>query len=187
MGLYLNYEFQLPADTAVRAIQTTLHSLREFAGTQPFANVSPLISLLPVVHDELRSQRMALEFLASIAAEPVDDATPRLLCDVKSAHGFLVDPGRGCEPATFGLMRRYGAAGVQADWYWQSFCKTQHASMVSDAHLIACHTSLVNVLDYAIALGLGVKVLDETTYWETRDTRRLLAEVAVNHSVARSG
>ena len=60
------------------------------------------------------------------------------------------------------------------------------ASMVSDAHLITCHTALVAFLDHAIASGVDVVVRDETHYWETRDTERLVAEVhEMNRIVAR--
>ena len=49
--------------------------------------------------------------------------------------------------------------------------------MVSDEHLIHCHTTLVALLEEAIRLGFDVTVRDEAQYWETRDTARLLAEV----------
>jgi hypothetical protein len=57
---------------------------------------------------------------------------------------------------------------------------------LSDAHLIACHTTLIDMLDHAIQLGFAVDVYDETQYWETRDTSRLVVEVhAMNQLVAR--
>ena len=93
--------------------------------------------------------------------------------------------GRGCETATFGLMRRADTHGAHAEWFWRGSCKTQYASVVSDAHLIACHTALVRVLDQAIALGIDVVVHDETHYWDTRDASRLVDEVrAMNQLVA---
>ena len=53
-------------------------------------------------------------------------------------------------------------------------------------HLIHCHTTLVALLEEAIRLGFDVTVRDETHYWETRDTARLLAEVReMNRVVAR--
>ena len=93
---------------------------------------------------------------------------------------------RSCETAAFGLLQRHDPTGAPAEWFWHTTCKTQYASIVSDAHLIACHTSLTNVLDHAIQLGLDVVVRDEGHYWETRDTARLLSEVAyMNKLVAR--
>jgi hypothetical protein len=45
---------------------------------------------------------------------------------------------------------------------------------------------LVQLLDHAITLGIEVDVYDETHYWESRDSRRLIAEVhAMNRLVAR--
>ena len=71
-------------------------------------------------------------------------------------------------------------------WPWHSTCRTQYASVVSDEHLIHCHTTLVALLEEAIQLGFEVTVRDETHYWETRDTNVLLAEVReMNRIVAR--
>ena len=110
---------------------------------------------------------------------------PPLLGDKASAQGFNIHPGEGCESAFVGLLRRSDASGEHAEWYWQCSCKTQYASVVSDAHLIACHTSLVRLLDFAVQCGVDVVVYDETHYWETRDESRLLSEVhAMNRIVA---
>src|SRR5204862_2620576 len=91
-----------------------------------------------------------------------------------------------CETAVFAFLKRADEPRTHEEWYWHCSCKTQYASVVSDAHLIACHTSLVRVLDRAIELGVDVVVRDETHYWETRDDRRLLDEVhAMNRLIAR--
>lgn len=117
-------------------------------------------------------------------ADGADD--PPLAGDPTTAQGFFVHPGRGCETATFGFLRRTAATGAPADWYWQCSCKTQYASAVSDAHLIACHTALVRLLDHAATLGIAVAVYDETHYWESRDVSRLVSEVhTMNQLVAR--
>lgn len=100
------------------------------------------------------------------------------------AIGFAVAPGRGSEPAAFGLatVRPPGTAG----WSWHWCCKTQYASLHGDEHLVRCHTALVAVLDAARELGLEVAVRDETGYWESRSSRELLARVAErNRIVAR--
>ena len=66
------------------------------------------------------------------------------------------------------------------------YCKTQYASVVSDDHLITCHTALVALLDHAIALGVDVEVLDETGYWESRDSAVLVESVhKMNQLVAK--
>ncbi len=117
---------------------------------------------------------------------PYDDDLPPLTGNPDSAIGFFVYPGRGCETASFGLLRRHDVSGVPVDWFWQCSCKTQYASTVSDAHFITCHTSLCIVLDHAAQLGLQLVVRDEGHFWDTRDTARPLSEVGhMNHLVAR--
>lgn len=64
--------------------------------------------------------------------------------------------------------------------------QTEYASIVSDEHLIACHRSLVEILDAAPALGIGIEVRDETGYWKSRYANQLVAAVAeMNRIVAR--
>ena len=185
MGLFLNYELQLPASCSHEHVTASLQQLRAFATTQPFANVSPFLSSAIRLSTRDRQRLGALQYIASIMTEPYRDESHSLTADGSSALGFLVNPGKGCETATFGFLRRANDAGDHVDWYWRCFCKTQYASVVSDHHLIACHTSLVHVLDHAITLGIQVDVYDETHYWETRDTSELVREVhAMNRLVA---
>lgn len=113
------------------------------------------------------------------------DGEDRLTGDASSARGFLAHPGAGSEPATFGLLRRADGDGVPREWFWYCACKTQYAAVQGDDHLVACHTSLVALLDHAIALGIDVIVRDETHYWETRSAERLIEEVrAMNRIIA---
>lgn len=185
IGLHLNYDLRLPASWTRDAVIAILADLHAFAQTLPLASWTPLL----IDHGGPLDSDTRLEALrgwASIIAVPFGDDDPPLVGDPHSAQGFNVQPGRGCETATFGFMRRHDAAGAPVDWYWQCSCKTQYASTVSDAHLIACHTALVQLLDHAITLGIEVDVYDETHYWESRDSRRLIAEVhAMNRLVAR--
>lgn len=185
MGLHLNFELRLSANTAPAAVVEILRELRTFMLTQPFATVSQLLAVCDS-DESIAPRRQALRLYAGIVATPHDEDRPPLTGDPDSAIGFFVNPGQGCETAFFALLRRHDASGVPADWYWQCSCKTQYASAVSDAHFITCHTSLINVLDHASQLGLHVVVGDEGHYWETRDTKRLLREVGyMNHLVAR--
>lgn len=164
------------------AILTELHT---FAQTLSLDELSPLL----IEHGgriEEPDRLASLRFWAPIIAEPYEEEGPRLIGDPQTAQGFFVHPGRGCETASFGVLRRADSRGEHAEWFWRCSCKTQYASIVSDAHLIACHTVLVQLLDHAIQLGFDVDVYDETHYWETRDTARLVAEVhAMNQLVAR--
>ncbi len=185
IGLHLNFELRLPASTTREAVITSLSGLHTFAQTLPFAELSPLL----VEHDGMSPDAEGLSALrrwAAITATACDTDDVPLTADVSSAQGFFVQPGTGCETATFALMRRTTAAGELADWYWHCSCKTQYASTVSEAHLIACHTSLVRLLDHAIAIGFQVIVRDETHYWDTRDVATLVREVQqMNQLVAR--
>ncbi len=185
MGLHLNYELRLPASTARDVVIATLTSLHAFAQTLALDVLSPLLVEHGGPTDE--GDRLAsLRFWAPIIAEPYEEEGPRLIGDPQTAQGFFVHPGRGCETASFGLLRRADGRGEHVEWFWRCSCKTQYASIVSDAHLIACHTVLVQLLDHAIQLGFDVDVYDETHFWETRDTARLVAEVhAMNQLVAR--
>ena len=185
MGLTLHWELRLPAHTTPSAVAHTLDALRECALIQPFVRVSPLGSALSV-GDEAMGVYEALQHVASIAWTAQDDDTPALTGDPSSAVGFLVDPGEGCETTFFALVQRLHLNGTPADWCWRGFCKTQYASVVSDAHFLACHLTLINLLDDAIHLGFTVIVHDEGHYWETRDSARLLSEVgSMNKLVAR--
>lgn len=185
MGLFLNFELRLPASASDDSAVETLLALRAYALTLPFADVSPFLSETASVSSGTQAQLESLRFWASIVAEPFDDDEPPLYGDEASAQGFYVNPGKGCETAFIGLLRRSDASGKHGEWYWRSFCKTQYASVVSDAHLITCHTSLVRLIDFAVERGIDVVVYDETHYWDTRDESRLLREVhAMNRIVA---
>ena len=185
MGLHLNFELRLAASTSPDSAAATLIALRTHALTLEFAEVSPFLSEFATDGGVERERLESLRFWASIIAQPYELDVPPLRGDAATAQGFFVNPGKGCETAFFGLLRRSEAAGTNAEWYWRCSCKTQYASIVSDAHLIVCHTSLVRLLDLAIQLGIDVVVHDETHYWETRDESRLVSEVqAMNRIVA---
>jgi hypothetical protein len=187
MGLHLNYELRLPASTSPRDVAGVLERLRTFATTRSFEEVSALHTTagVDIPIDPATDQARVIQTFASIIASPYDDDDPPLHGDVDSAQGFYINPGKGCETATFGFLKRADASDRHREWFWHAFCKTQYASVVSDDHLVMCHTSLVAVLDHAILLGIAVVVRDETHYWETRDEARLIAEVhAMNRLVA---
>ncbi len=165
MGLHLNYELRLPASATVEEVGHILVRLRDFALALPFKSVTEI------------SRRGGLRLLASVIAKVFVDDTPPLIADIDLVRGFSVIPGNGCESAAFAFMPRASQRGKHADWFWYSSCKTQYASVISDAHLVACHGGLVKLLDHAIALGVSVVVRDETRYWDTRDEQRLITEV----------
>ena len=167
MGLHLNYELRLPASATVEAVENVLVRLRDFALALPFKSVTEIYRPEPGRCD---SRRGGLRLLASVIAKV-------LIADIDLVRGFSIIPGNGCESAAFAFMPRADQRGKHTDWFWYSSCKTQYASVISDAHLVACHGGLVKVLDHAIALGVNVVVRDETRYWDTRDEQRLITEV----------
>lgn len=190
MGLHLNYELRLAAETPRAIVAQVLGELRDFAATTRVAEVSPLVDLsvdCPDANDDAALGWQCVHLFARILADPMPhDEPPRYRGDPSSAIGFRVDPGEGAETATFALMRRRAEAGPDEEWFWWCACKTQYASVISDEHLITVHTSMVAILDEAVRLGLDVVVRDETGYWESRSTDVLVNEVTkMNRLVAR--
>lgn len=186
MGLHLNFDLRLPPSTSAEEVDALLTELHTFASTLSLLHMSPLLSPATAHTDDLRERLESMRWYASIIAKPFEEDPEVLHGDPDSTAGFFVHPGRGSESASFALMRGSDTDGNPACWYWRYSCKTQYASVVSDAHLVFCHTALVAMLDRAIALGIGVDVRDETYYWETRDEARLIQEVHnMNRIVAR--
>jgi hypothetical protein len=174
MGLTVHYELRLPASMSSDDVVQVLAALHAHAEGLAVERVGSLAG--PSRYGDVAADA-CLEFNALIIAEPYDDETPRLICDVATAQGFRVDPGEGCETAMFGFMRRADEAGGHQEWFWRCFCKTQYASIVSEQHFVACHTAVISLLDRAIELGVDVIVNDETQYWEMRDEKQLIDEL----------
>ena len=185
MGLHLNWELRLPASTSRDEAWTRLETLHRRAQGSGFEEMTPVFDydgseFFGALGDHFRL------WARVIARTHDEDLELPLTGDVHTAQGFVIYPGKGCEGAVFGVLRRAAADGTHGEWFWHCCCKTQYASVVSDDHLIFCHTSLVALLDHAIESGWDVVVRDETHYWETRDTGRLIKEVhKMNRIVAR--
>ncbi|HJQ66339.1 MAG TPA: hypothetical protein VJ816_08180 [Gemmatimonadales bacterium] len=174
MGLHLNYELRLPGYATPGEVTALLERAHAFAHELPFERVTEFHRPEPGPRD---SRAGGLRFLASVIDKVAAEEDLDLVSDLDSVRGFTVWPGRGCETAAFALMKRADRSGARAEWFWHTCCKTQYASVISEEHLVACHTGLVSLLDYAIKLGVGVIVRDETCFWETRDEQRLITEV----------
>jgi hypothetical protein len=189
MGLHLCYELAVSRDTSIVEVVDRMQRLYHQALTLPFEEVGPMVRVpageaLGDAEKADSSLANWFRFCARIGLDPRDPVTGVRVDLLPEAVGFVVRPGDYCEAAPFGLAwvpptdddanRLHDEPYI---WHWHTVCKTQYASVVSDEHLIRCHTSLVALLDRAPALGFDVTVRDETHYWETRDTNRLLAEV----------
>ena len=189
MGLHLCYELALPRETPASAVAERVRVLHEAATRLPLAKISALVRVTdgePL--GDVNLFDCTLEDFFRLGArsrlDPIDQHTGKRVDRLPDVVGFAVHPGRYCEGATFGLAwvppeNEDGdpLRGEPYVWHWHTCCKTQYASVVSDEHLIHCHSTLVALLEEAIRLGFDVTVRDETHYWETRDTNVLLAEV----------
>lgn len=207
MGLSLCYEMALGPGTTEATVVDRLNALREQALALPFEAVSEVVRLT----DADLAERRPLHGLAFIQLEDVvqlsavftrevlycrqlgnteDDCYTSALevpANVRTlAIGFSIAPGRGCEPAAFGVTSVWDPEGAQSRWWWHHCCKTQYASVVSDEHFLQCHRSLVTLLDAAERAGFDIVVHDEAGYWESRDPTQLLDAVArMNQLIAR--
>ncbi len=148
MGLHLNYELRLPDSTDAEEVENVLVRLRDFALALPFQSVTEIYR---PDFGRFDSRGGGLRFLASVIAKVFVDDTPPLIAHIDLVRGFSVIPGNGCESAAFAFMPRADQSGKHGDWFWHSSCKTQYASVISDAHLVTCHRGLVKLLDHAIA------------------------------------
>jgi hypothetical protein len=201
VGLHICYELRLPKTAADDTAAQLLEQLREYAATRGVSKVSPLLRLdgheLMLPHDSWDAWSLPRFFHIACrsTAEERDGMVGQIdQPDRLAAAAFYVYPGDGSEAAAFGLVRPFLSEPSpsaerpeeSANWFWHYCCKTQYASKVSDEHLVHCHRAVVQVLEEAERLGMGITVRDETRYWETRSTDRLIAEVRnMNRIVAR--
>ena len=190
MGLHLNFDLRLPGSAPAERVLELLERLRAFAQRTAARRVSSIYS----TRTEWDGSQPGADRLegffhlwAEILSKPWrDESDPEIEVDPLSALGFVILPGKGSEAATVGFIRRRFPDTGAEEWHWSTHCKTQYASIVSDEHLVRCHSALVEILDHAIALGIEVDVHDETGYWESRDPAVLLASVQrMNHLVAK--
>ena len=192
MGLHLCYRLTLPGSLTVDSVRQKLGALKAFAETLDFENV---LGPTEYTADELAdwSDREIVKVVAStFCGEPPDFYGLRP--GDSAAVAFLVLPGKECEPALFGFVAPGSRADQRdpgddlhpGDWFWTSACKTQYASIISDEHLVKCHTELVRLLEHASTLGIEVQVEDETGFWEHRSAELLIKSVRdMNRLIAR--
>lgn len=201
MGLHICYELRLPHTTTDDRVVQLLEELRTYAVTRGVSHVTPLLRLdgreLMLDHDtwEPWSLPRFFHIACCSTAEERDGKLGQIRePDRVAGVAFYMNPGEGSEMAAFGFVRPFlsdplpSAEGTEesANWFWHYCCKTQYASKVSEEHLVHCHLAVVQVLEEAERLGIGITVHDETQYWETRSTDRLVAEVRnMNRIVAR--
>ena len=203
MGLTIHYDLRASVGESEVTVRDRLSALRTHALALPCRAVSPMVFLrereLSLPSPMLGLAFPHLENVVDVAARSVrngmyrrhigreaDDWAPSDVPDdfAVLAMGFAVAPGPGSEPAAFGVATRMPVGTT--DWSWGWFCKTQYASNYGEDNFLACHTSLIELLDAAKRIGFDVDVRDDTGYWESRNAERLLTRVRdMNRIVAR--
>ncbi|HEV8148745.1 MAG TPA: hypothetical protein VGP61_01030, partial [Gemmatimonadales bacterium] len=199
MGLHICYELALPANSSRARVLALLDELRSKSARLPFDEVTGIREFVGAACETASGKEswndpwvlFRVGALARAIAGPDEDHDRLVAPDY--AVGFLVLPGRRCEPAAFGFSHLPAEAHVKGEtlairhpgWHWHYCCKTQYASVVSEAHLLRCHLGLIAVLDVARGLGIKVTVRDETGYDQHRDEKKLLESVhAANRLIA---
>ena len=195
MGLTIHYG--LESNTrSINKVRELIGRLRSRALDLPFEKVGEIIELRGFQCDfEQCADDDPNRWLLIQAGGYVDEG--RYSYGVSPVHLIAFDtwPGKGCEPANFGLCRYPARIGVPdpfnrnrtkvlrtglAGWRWSSFCKTQYASNPECggvANFLRCHLLVVAMLDHAKSLGILADVSDEGDYWEERNIEALAKEV----------
>jgi hypothetical protein len=161
MGLTIHYTLSGGERLKLTGVQRVVAALRQQAVAQGFEHVGRLI-------------RVGLDYPLTYWKPP---GALRAADLVNASEGwvFHATPGAGSESAMAGLCRFAGREG----WWLESFCKTQYAARHGWEHFLRCHHAVIQLLEQARRLGLGVAVDDESGLWETGSfavLRRNLAE-----------
>lgn len=186
MGLTVHYRLRasgrLPAEEAHALVCTAHARAKAFVRRRGLAGITPV---RPADPDSPWCLAFAKE------RRPNGD----IFHDVAPLRGWIfeVEPGRDCEPLSFGLCRYPATLHVQnrrvrtgcRGWTFAGHCKTQYASLHGEAHFLRCHRAVIDLLRSWERLGLEVEISDEGNYWPNRDKDGLLAEVRqMNAAVA---
>lgn len=195
MGLTIHYELRLPGETSDAAAVHHLQRLHDYAATLGAEGMCPVLTFngAELSAPDEQWERGTVEWLFHIFTDVMRHHRDGIVEDIEdegrlATAAFVVYAGEGMESAAFGLVRPLlterpehiepdAAVENWRHWYWQSFCKTQYASAVSEEHFLSCHRMVIAVLDEAKRIGFDVTVHDEGLYWETRDAELLLTEV----------
>lgn len=189
MGLTLHYSLKHKGDE--KSVRQRIEQLHQAAQDLPFKELGTLVDL----------KGKDCEFAHRDREDPLRwllvQADGSLKLDQHSWMGvpptrviaFTTWPGDGCEAANFGLCQYPTTVEHQdrrlrtklAGWSWSSFCKTQYASDPQCGGLgnfLRCHLSVIALLDKAKELGLLESVRDEAGFWDNRDVKALVPEIA---------
>jgi hypothetical protein len=196
MGLTIHYELRLPGETTDASAVHHLQRLHDYAATLGSKGMCPVLTFdgaqLSAPDEQWKGG--TVEWLFHVFTDVMRKHRDGVVEDIEdrdrlATAAFVVYPGEGTESVTLGLVRPLlteapenleyddDETDIWRHWYWQSFCKTQYASTISEEHFLFCHRMVIDLLDEAKRIGFDVTVHDEGQYWETRDAELLLAEV----------
>lgn len=175
MGLTIHYTLQgKPGCTQSDALRM-ITRLHQRAGKLPFDRVGTLLDVHVKTLGQSGAQGLVADATESIQHNGLYHNVPPA-----RLFAFTVQPGEGCEMATFGLAsypktiqvdgRRVSTGLV--GWSWSSFCKTIYAGNPEYGgapNFVRCHLAVIALLDEAKLSGLQVDVHDEGDFWQQRD------------------
>lgn len=191
MGLSVCYEFRFRGDAA--AARDLLQQLRNFAVQLPVESVSEITEWREgesVDDDDVEAVRWLQLFGTQYGQKRLRDGND-VWIDIPPRHVlvFAIHPAAGAETAQIGLAAHpacveYHDHGetllIETDlagqYSWAQCCKTQYAGLLQNGgveNFLRAHLSLVDLLDQAAALGLDVRVADDSGFWDDRDRDKL--------------
>lgn len=191
MGLTINYVLSIHRNDA-REARRLIAALRQEALGLPFQSVSEIRHFVGPAADHRKTAAEAWRwFLVQAQGRVRDPQQPDYSYSVPplEVFGFKAWPGHGCEEVNLGLCL-YPETLIRSDdtsfpvdldgWRWASSVKTQYANdrrYGGLANFLACHLSVIALLDAAAQLGLVREVSDGGGYWEKRDVAALARTV----------
>ncbi|GAH70053.1 unnamed protein product, partial [marine sediment metagenome] len=186
MGLTIHYSFEYHSDNPAEIV----NKMRHQALTLPFETVSDIEHFKGNECNFNNSPDNEWSWLLIQAVEDIEDKEDprRSYCVIPiEIIAFRTWPGKGCEPANFGLGRfpskieidnnRSIETELSTGWHWSSFCKTQYAMQGGLKHFLKCHLTVIKMLDFAKELCIVKRVSDDGEYWEKRSVQDLVKEI----------
>ncbi len=192
MGLTIHYNLKtdpLPTNEARKLVE----QLRTDARNLPFDEVGELVD--GSAESRFSAKGKVNAYAGMVLAKSEHPISFRLdgqdygrFLRPSSLFAFSINPGEGCERASFGLGRYPEEVDCQGQkvatgldgWRWWSFCKTQYSSNARLGGLgqfLRCHVGIITLLDRAKELGILESVTDEGGYWDKRDIPELVKTI----------
>ncbi len=193
MGLTVHWSFQGPPLKA--DAEAVIEQMRQRALDLPVESVSEVVHFQgpETIFDQEEDD---LGWLKVISEQMIwnKDLSLGGQCPAEALVGFLIDVAPGTDPMGVYLAdypktimvedeRTGNSRQLPTDlttWYGSGFCKTQYASHPSYGGIrtfLRAHLSIVRLLDFAKELGILLKVVDESHFFDDRDVPALVNTV----------